>query len=327
MLSTYQTKTGSLLFGLTMVLFTLGFTFFHAKQSIIQASPSILGVFRGTTPCSTENPSISLISTDTPCEMMIWHITLNYDPDINKSTTYVLDSAYGMSKPNTPDIAGGGTKLVLDGTWQIIRGTKSDPDAVVYQLNSADPKVTIYFVKMDDNLIHLLTEDKSLKVGNGGWSYTLSNADPKPVSDAALPTAEFTDNNSTLSSTATTTDLVGVFEGRTPCSLLVADFFQIIRDSGCNKVKWRLTLYQNMKTGEPTTYKLKGTRTSREGTWTITHGTKANPQATVYQFSVDNGEPPVSFLKADDNHLFMLDANLNLLVGDEYLSYTLSRKE
>jgi hypothetical protein len=34
---------------------------------------------------------------------------------------------------------------------------------------------------------------------------------------------------------------------------------------------------------------------------------------------------PVSLLKADENHLFFLDRELSLLVGNALFSYTLSR--
>jgi hypothetical protein len=87
----------------------------------------------------------------------------------------------------------------------------------------------------------------------------------------------------------------------------------------------QLTLYQDQATGAPSTYLALGTRTIREGAWATIQGTASDPEAVVYQLQLNNAQPPVSFLKADENHLFVLDQNLNFLVGDALFSYTLSR--
>jgi hypothetical protein len=70
-----------------------------------------------------------------------------------------------------------------------------------------------------------------------------------------------------------------------------------------------------------------GTNTIREGTWTMLQGTKTDPNAVVYQLQLEGSQAPVSFLKVDENHLFMLDRDWNLLVGNALFSYTLSRLE
>jgi hypothetical protein len=95
----------------------------------------------------------------------------------------------------------------------------------------------------------------------------------------------------------------------------------------CLKTKMRLTLYQDKTTGAPGSYMLMGTSTIREGTWTILQGTPDDPDAVVYQLRLDGSQEPASFLKADENHLFLLDQDLNLLVGNALFSYTFSRIE
>jgi hypothetical protein len=70
-----------------------------------------------------------------------------------------------------------------------------------------------------------------------------------------------------------------------------------------------------------------GTSTIREGTWTILQGMEGDPEAVVYQLQLEGPQGSVSFLKADENHLFLLDEDLNLLVGNALFSYTLSRLE
>jgi hypothetical protein len=92
-------------------------------------------------------------------------------------------------------------------------------------------------------------------------------------------------------------------------------------------MKSRLTLYQDPTTGAPTTYVYLGTTTIREGTWSILQGTKNDPEAVVYQLNLDGSQQPVFFLKADENHLFLLDRSGDLLVGNAFFSYTLSRTD
>jgi hypothetical protein len=58
----------------------------------------------------------------------------------------------------------------------------------------------------------------------------------------------------------------------------------------------------------------------------MTQGTKTDAGAIVYQLEPDSGKPQsLSFLKADDNILFFMDKERNLLVGNDYSSYTLNR--
>ncbi|MDB4919021.1 MAG: hypothetical protein JWQ54_1004 [Mucilaginibacter sp.] len=79
-----------------------------------------------------------------------------------------------MKEQSGPGFIGGGKKAEAEGRWIITKGTKANRNAVVYQLNPGKGKSAIFFVKMDDNILHLLYSDKSLMIGNSGWSYTLN---------------------------------------------------------------------------------------------------------------------------------------------------------
>lgn len=116
----------------------------------------------------------------------------------------------------------------------------------------------------------------------------------------------------------------GVFEGRTPCHEVVVEVMKITPVPGCLKIKWRITLYQD-ETGAPSTYLSMGTSTFREGAWTIIRGLDRDPQAVIYQLQLDNAQEPVSFLRVDENNLYLMDRSMNLLVGNQLFSYTLSR--
>jgi hypothetical protein len=121
--------------------------------------------------------------------------------------------------------------------------------------------------------------------------------------------------------------VLGVFDGRFPCAEIAKDW-KITVGSECVKVKWDLTLYQDPNTHQPTTYRLRGTlnrSAAREGKWAILRGTKAYPQAVVYQLDADKPSVSIYLLKGDDNVLFILDQERNLRVGNAHLSYTLNR--
>lgn len=121
-----------------------------------------------------------------------------------------------------------------------------------------------------------------------------------------------------------TNALVGVFDGRTPCQELAKQLDEKIT-AACIKIKWRLTLYKDSATGDPTTYELIGFAyqkgNPRTGQW---HIIKENPATTIYQID-QTGKKPLLFLKADDNILFFLDENKKIMVGNRDFSYTLNR--
>jgi hypothetical protein len=287
------------------------------------AGSGISGVFEGITPCSEFTKPVPQITS--PCEQMIWKLTLYQDPDRLTPTTYELHSAYGFPKQNTPGLTESATRIDMDGKWAIVKGAKTDPDAVVYQLNPDHQQAAVYFLRLDENILHVLDRDRSMMVGNAAWSYTLNRTDARlDRSEAAHPLFQET----TVPSEHHGSSMLGVFDGRVPCHEIALEFAGISAEPDCVKIKWRLTLSQDPNTGAPTTYRLQGTRTTREGKWTIVRGTQADPEAIVYK--LDLGRPQaaghsVYFLRADDNHLMLLDREGNLLVGTALWSYTLSR--
>lgn len=108
---------------------------------------------------------------------MIWKVILYQDPATATPTTYTLNSAYGVPQQGTPGLAGGGTAIAMEGSWPIVKGTKPDPDAPVYQLNPDNPQTAVSFLKMNEDILHVLNRDQTLMVGNGAWSYTLNRMD------------------------------------------------------------------------------------------------------------------------------------------------------
>jgi hypothetical protein len=121
--------------------------------------------------------------------------------------------------------------------------------------------------------------------------------------------------------------LYSVYDGRTPCQDLAIQLNEKVTIQ-CIKIKWRLVLYKDSITGNPATYNLQGfiykKGNARIGKWHIIRGTKTNPAAIIYQLDKE-GTAPLFFLKGDDNVLFFLDREKNLLVGNRDFSYTLNK--
>lgn len=295
--------------------------------SLVPRGPEILGVFEGITPCSLLTRPLPQIPADVDCEQMIWNLVLYQDPQTGAPTTYSLKSAYSIPQQNTNGLVSGGTPIVMKGKWTIKTGTKIDPEAIVYQINPDDPQTTVSFLKINDNLLHVLNSEKALLVGNGAWSYTLNRMDNQSPTQMNEQPGSFPEppTRPPLPPIPAGSSVFSIFEGRTPCHDLVIEFTQITSFPGCLKIKWRLTLYQDSATGEPSTYLYMGTSTFREGSWMIVRGLDDDADAVVYQLHLDDAQQPISFLRVDENHLFLLDRAMNLLAGNELFSYTLSR--
>jgi hypothetical protein len=135
---------------------------------------STLGVFVATSPCDAGSKSLFRIPETAACEMIKWRLTLYQDSSALTPTTYQLEYLYGLSQPNTNGIAQGGAKVARTGKWAIVRGAKTNPDAVVYQLDSDKAQGSFFLLKADDNIIFFLSKEKNLLVGNGDFSYTLN---------------------------------------------------------------------------------------------------------------------------------------------------------
>jgi hypothetical protein len=293
---------------------------------------STLGVFVATSPCDAGPKSLFRIPETAACEMIKWRLTLYQDSRALTPTTYQLDYVYGLSQPNTNEVAQGGAKVSRTGKWRIVKGTKTIPDALVYQLNTDNPQASVSFQVVDQNLLHLLDRDERLMIGNAGWSYTFNHTGDfaRHTQPGSAPTTTRAKADTPAASAAplsAASPILARYEGRSPCREIARELNKAVGDD-CMKLKWDLTLYQNPITGAPTTYKLKGTfyrQQIGEGKWAIVKGTKTNPYAIVYQLDPDKAQGSLFLMKVDDNILFFLSKEKNLLVGNGDFSYTLNR--
>ena len=234
------------------------------------------------------------ISLTDSIDFIRWKLSLN-------DLKYSLECNYGIGKPNTNGFYDGGKKIVLSGS------VKRDKNTYLLQNGNQNLKL----VELNGNLLHVLNEDNSLLIGNGGWSYAINNIAPA-ANDKVNLTAKQTIIKDSIA-----------FEGRTPCGVPGI----IPAGKECYKLKWLIVLYGNPANKQPATYKLLGTayrvEGGRRGNWKIIAGKEGR---IIYQLSDESGKPFIHLLKLDEGVLIFTDAKGNLLVGDLDFSYTLNRR-
>jgi len=111
----------------------------------------IFAVFEGRIPC-------------TDCQVIKLGLALYEDPKTNTPTTYEMSRLF---------VGKGNDRTVNEGKWLITSGTKLDPQAVVYQLDSNAPQEFRSFWAIDQDILFILDQAMNPRVGNGAWSYVL----------------------------------------------------------------------------------------------------------------------------------------------------------
>lgn len=151
-----------------------------ASLSLEKTSESSI-IFTGTTPCSNVirpihkiTPEADCPSEECKCVMVEWKLILFQNPVSSQPTRYQLSGVNRFIVKESNMYSQPGTKSEREGKWTIIRGTKSNPEAVVYRLNPDNPGISLDFIKLSDKLIHVLDQDGRLMIGNEFWSYTLT---------------------------------------------------------------------------------------------------------------------------------------------------------
>ncbi len=164
-------------------VFTASLLFIIVTNSCSQknspGSSAALGIFVASTPCSQGTKPLPGIPVDADCEFMKWNLTLYQDESAKTPTTYKLHCSYGLPKQGTTGFIGGGKKIEMEGKWTIVKGRGSNPNAIVYRLNDNKTDKTISFLKLNDDLLHLLDSNQRLMIGSAAWSYTLNEINDK----------------------------------------------------------------------------------------------------------------------------------------------------
>ena len=160
-----------------LILFLAG-TYFSALRAYAQTrptdKPSAPVVFVASTPCSSGTKPLPGIPKEAGCELIKWELRLWGESGKDTSGVYVMDCIYGMPKQGTRGFIDGGSRLHREGKWTVIKGIGTNPAAIIYRLDPDSPRVAVSFLRLNDNLLHLLDSHNQLMIGTGAWSYTLN---------------------------------------------------------------------------------------------------------------------------------------------------------
>lgn len=141
---------------------------FFATAHVAAQAPPLSGVYVASTPCSQGTRPLPGMPAKTDCELMQWTLTLHRQSPAPAGFT--LHCVYGMSQQGTTGFIGGGEKMAWEGTWSI----KQSSHFPIVELRDRKTNKTVSFLKLSDDLLHLLDSDQRLMIGNAAWSYTLS---------------------------------------------------------------------------------------------------------------------------------------------------------
>jgi len=290
--------------------FLLLCVFLTASCSESGTKPEI--VLTGSTPGDEPIKTILTIPAETKVDFIRWNLVLD------DKNVFVLDIAWGESKPNTLDFKSAG-KQTIKGTYLMVKNQEENRFTEIYQLKSDDLPETISIVKINENLFHILTPQNHLMVGNGGWSYSLNRKVPVDSGGILISSPEPDDKSLQL-----------VFEGRTPCQEIATEHPEMNAGPSCFKIKWKLVLNRDSLTYLPATCTIRTVVDNQPrdvtGSWTIIEGTATKAEAIVYKIQVDSFAEPFLFLLGDENVLFFLDKDNNPLIGNEDFSFTMNKR-
>lgn len=274
-------------------------------------------VMVGSTPADSLIKAMLAIPSEIKADFIQWELKLSRIKE--KQPTFRLNIVFGESQPGTPGFKED-HKKAFKGEFTSSEKTIANHQTGLYQLKSPQFQQEISMIKINDHLLHILTPRGQLMVGNGGYSYTLNYKGPIKDQDFSLPSL-FTFTNAP--------PLQVVYEGRTPCQDLAAEFQMNVSES-CIKLKWKLILNRDSVTRQPTTYVTRKVVDNRpqdvEGNWKVIRGTSSHPNAQIIQLDPEMPDKSILLYAADENILFFLHKDTSLFVGNEEFSYTLNRR-
>ncbi len=111
----------------------------NSYQTENQPMESILGKFTGVLPCAD-------------CEGIRTSLTLNVDSKNMAPRTFELTEVY-QGKSEMP--------MVRTGNWLLLKGTKKDPEAVIYELTPDDTSEAVYYLKINEKVVQLLDKNQA----------------------------------------------------------------------------------------------------------------------------------------------------------------------
>ena len=142
-------------------IFTFSICFvFLVGFSQNESDQYLVGKYFGRTPCQELAEQLKVAKTS-ECIKIKWSLELyGIKGDIHTGRFKLQGITY--RGPNA-----------LEGQWNILRGTATDPGAIVYEL-VIPGKGSLLLQKVSDDVLFFLDDQKNLRVGNYDFSYTLN---------------------------------------------------------------------------------------------------------------------------------------------------------
>ena len=128
--------------------------------SAMPKDPTVYGIFEGRSPSLGVNQQLGG-GLPSDYDHLKWQLILFRDTVTLKPTTYRLTTEMFDRRP-------------LKGKWRIAKGTKTNPAATVYVLETSLPGKSICLLKGDENVLFILDEKLAFRVGNRDFGYTLN---------------------------------------------------------------------------------------------------------------------------------------------------------
>ena len=280
--------------------------------------------FVGTTPCGdAARAFVGGMPAGAPCHAIKWELTLDATELANR---WSLTAVYAVPRASNPGAMVDGPRVTKQGALTSSTVQRLGAASTVFRL-TADGGSSMAFAQVGGDLVNLANDDGSLVPGTSGWSYTLTRADR--VEPPAVEIARASEGSYALSPRESGSHVFGVFGGRSPCAGLAREL-KFTGADGCVRVKWRVTLFKDPRTSQPTTYKVEGSLTHARawtGPWRIVRGAPEFPDASVYHLDADASHGPILLLRVDDNLVLFLNQQRHPLPGSADFSYTLTRSK
>jgi hypothetical protein len=278
------------------------------------AAPAYAG-YVGTTPCGEPVRKLLAIKPAENCDVVRW-------------TIWHMEAAVPDAQPRRLDIeveigkvGGKLRKLKRSGEWLMTQGLPQRPNARAVGMRVGEQRLWLWLI--DDKTAYLLDAEQRLLTGNADYSYALTLATTRNRHAAKLTVPALPDS---LTPLASGEDVVGIYEGRTPCAL--GQVLNLPTGANCVKLEWRLTLFNAQPEGVPTTYKLEGAlfpAGPRTGLVSLAQSSTWDDDALAFKLEPGEGEQPLYLMVGDRNVLFFVDQRGRLGAGTAELNYVLSR--
>lgn len=123
---------------------------------------SVQLVYDGRTPCqeiANEHPEMKMTSS---CFKIKWRLTLNRDSITYQPTTCTIRNIVD-NQPRD-----------ISGKWEIVKGTETNPNAIIYKIKVDNLSEPILLFVGDENVLFFLDKNNEPMIGNKDFSFTMN---------------------------------------------------------------------------------------------------------------------------------------------------------